>query len=153
MAGLQSLLEDYRNWASTQDWRYKKQLEQMFGGDPQLMEDFERLSGVGPSNLGGISGSITHFPLKGLTPLLEKKLIVGKSRTPNEPIIVDFDKAGNMYIADGNHRYYEAMDKGLSTIAGYYAPKAGRRLTLKEEIRMAPEYNSQLFDVGPRRQK
>lgn len=73
MAGLQSLLEDYRNWASAQDWKYKKQLEQMFGGDPSLMEDFERMSGVGPSNLGGMIGAI-NIPKQSLAGLRGKIL-------------------------------------------------------------------------------
>jgi len=149
MAGLQSLLEDYHNWSSTQDWKYKKQLEEMFGGDPRLMEDFEMLSGVGPSNLGGMVGSITHFPLKGLRPLLEQHMVTGKSMTPNAPILVSYDKAGNPYIADGTHRYYEALNKGLNTIPGYFEPRVGRRLSIKEAMELAPSYNEALFDVKP----
>lgn len=66
MAGLQNLLEDYRNWTGLQDWKYKKQLEQMFGGDPELQEDFEKLSsGFGPSNIGsglsGLAGAIKTY--------------------------------------------------------------------------------------------
>lgn len=66
MAGLQNLLEDYRNWTGLQDWKYKKQLEQMFGGDPESQEDFEKLSsGFGPSNIGsglsGLAGAIKTY--------------------------------------------------------------------------------------------
>jgi len=54
MAGLQNLLEDYRNWSGLQDWKYKKQLEQMFGGDPQQLAEFEKWSsGFSPGNIGG----------------------------------------------------------------------------------------------------
>jgi hypothetical protein len=64
--GLQNLLEDYRNWTKTQEWKNKKQEEQLFGGDPQLQEDFDKLSsGFGPSNLGGglsgLAGAIKTY--------------------------------------------------------------------------------------------
>lgn len=59
MAGLQSLLEDWRNWSSTQDWKYKKQLEDMFGGNYALAEDVTKLGGgFNPSNIGGMVGAI-----------------------------------------------------------------------------------------------
>lgn len=52
--GLQNLLEDYRNWVKTQEWKNKKQDERLFGGDPGLQEEFEKWSGgFSPSNLGG----------------------------------------------------------------------------------------------------
>jgi hypothetical protein len=52
--GLQNLLEDYRNWVKTQEWKNKKQDERLFGGDPVLQEEFEKWSGgFSPSNLGG----------------------------------------------------------------------------------------------------
>lgn len=153
MAGLQSLLEDWRNWSSTQDWKYKKQLEEMFGGDPSLMQDFEGLAGMGTGGLSGIAGSLTRFPLDKLQPLLRRELISGKSMTPDAPILVDYDKAGNLYITDGTHRYYEALDKGLSSLLGYYSPRTGKSLSIKQEMELAPKYNQELFDVGPRLKK
>lgn len=66
MAGLQSLLEDYRNWNKTQDWKLQKQREEMFGGDYQLAEDIEKWGGgFNPSNIGqglaGFAGAIKAY--------------------------------------------------------------------------------------------
>jgi hypothetical protein len=66
MAGLQSLLEDYRNWTKTQDWKLQKQREEMFGGDYELAEDIEGWGGgFNPSNIGsglsGLAGAIKTY--------------------------------------------------------------------------------------------
>lgn len=66
MAGLQNLLEDYRNWTKTQDWKLQKQREEMFGGDYQLAEDIEGWGGgFNPSNIGaglsGLAGAIKTY--------------------------------------------------------------------------------------------
>ena len=60
MAGLQSLLEDYKNWSALQDWKLQKQREEMFGGDYKLAEDVGKWGGgFNPSNLSGFAGVIT----------------------------------------------------------------------------------------------
>lgn len=69
MASIQSLLEDYRNWIKTQEWKNKKQDERLFGGDPVLQEEFEKWSGgFSPSNLGsglsGLAGAIGRSTVK-----------------------------------------------------------------------------------------
>lgn len=59
MAGLQSLLEDYRNWNRLQDWKWKKGNEEMFNGNYELAEDIDKWGGgFNPSNIGGIIGAI-----------------------------------------------------------------------------------------------
>jgi len=135
MPNLSSLLNWPKNVTPQQRLSAAEYATSMFGG-------------IGP---GILAGTITNFPIKGLRPLLDEGLITGKSQTPNAPILVDYDRFGNMYIADGTHRYYEALKKGLETIPGYFVPKTGKRLTIKEMIELAPEYNKQLFEVGPRR--
>ena len=48
------------------------------------------------------------------------------------PIIIGRNKDGSQYIADGNHRYWDAMDRGDSTIMGHMQPEGN--LTLSRQI-------------------
>ena len=61
MAGLQDLLEAYKNYRGTQEWKLGKQEEQMLGGDPQAMDLWEKLQGFGPADMGGIAGAIKTY--------------------------------------------------------------------------------------------
>lgn len=61
MAGLQNLLEAYRNYRGVQEWKLGKQEEQMLGGDPQAMGLWEKLQGFGPADMGGIAGAIKTY--------------------------------------------------------------------------------------------
>lgn len=56
MPSLSNLLEDYRNWRGRTEWRNKKGEEEFFGGDPVAQEQYEKLSGFGTADLGGLSG-------------------------------------------------------------------------------------------------
>ena len=56
MPSLADLLENYRNWKGRQDWQSGKEMQDYFGGDPVAQEQFDRLSGFGTADLGGLSG-------------------------------------------------------------------------------------------------
>lgn len=56
MPSLADLLENYRNWKGRQDWQSGKEMQDYFGGDPLAQEQFEKLSGFGTADLGGLSG-------------------------------------------------------------------------------------------------
>jgi len=56
MPSLANLLENYRNWKGRQDWQSGKEMQDYFGGDPVAQEQFDRLSGFGTADLGGLSG-------------------------------------------------------------------------------------------------
>lgn len=56
MPSLADLLENYRNWKGRQDWQSGKEMQDYFGGDPVAQEQFEKLSGFGTADLGGLSG-------------------------------------------------------------------------------------------------
>lgn len=72
MPSLADLLENYRNWKGRQDWQSGKEMQDYFGGDPVAQEQFDRLSGFGTADLGGLSGlagaikSSHGLPLKAL---------------------------------------------------------------------------------------
>lgn len=89
MAGLQSLLEDYRNWNKTQDWKLQKQREEMFGGDYQLAEDIEKWGGgFGPSNigagLGGLAGIVSKEGLEqALSPVRARGIEIEAAANPS----------------------------------------------------------------------
>lgn len=79
MTGLQSLLEDYRNWTKTQDWKLQKQREEMFGGDYELAEGIDKWGGgFNPSNIGsglsGLAGAINTYHGNPRAELFEKFL-------------------------------------------------------------------------------
>lgn len=83
MAGLQSLLEDYRNWTKTQDWKLQKQREEMFGGDYELAEDIEGWGGgFNPSNIGsGLSGLAGAIKTYHMTPHTFDQFDLKKAKT------------------------------------------------------------------------
>ena len=56
MPSLADLLENYRNWKGRQDWQSGNEMKDYFGGDPVAQEQFEKLSGFGTADLGGLSG-------------------------------------------------------------------------------------------------
>lgn len=75
MAGLQSLLEDWRNWSQLQDWKLHKQREEMFGGDYELAEDVGKWGGgFNPSSLGGGIAAAINIPKQSLAGLKGKIL-------------------------------------------------------------------------------
>ncbi len=104
--------------------------------------------GEGSSNL---YPHATDFNIDDLKPLISDSLRVNKSQTSG-PILVSKGADGKLTIMDGSHRYWEAKDRGERTVQGYFDPAddATSRMTLKQSIQAAPEYNrSTLRDISP----
>ena len=124
MASLQSLLEDYRNWIKTQEWKNKKQDERLFGGDPVLQEEFEKWSGgFSPSNLGG--------GLSGLAGAIK-----ASHGGPHAFTKFDFSKIGSGEGAQayGHGGYFaQGFDSPVAKqyqkdLSGFYEPFLGERV-------------------------
>lgn len=118
MAGLQDLIEAYRNYRGTQEWKLGKQEEQMLGGDPQAMGLWEKLQGFGPADMGGIAGAIKAYH-------------GSPNPTPFTKFHKDFIGAGEgtqyqgygHYLAErpGTSKYYTEMDGPMFKTPQYNA--------------------------------
>ncbi len=86
------------------------------------------------------------FKLSELEPLLSKENITGKSKTPNQPILVGTHPNGKLYVSDGSHRYHEAVARGETTIKGYHEPKTNKHLSVKQAYKLASETNESIME-------
>lgn len=70
MASLASLMEDFRNWRGTEDWKLKKLQDMLGNEDPANIELNEKLMGVGtadiPMTAGGLAGMVSKPTLESL---------------------------------------------------------------------------------------
>jgi len=86
MPSLASLMEDYRNWRSRQDWEQGKGWQDFFGGDSEMQERAERFGGFGTGShgVGGLAGIVSREGLDNiLSQIASKGIDIEASANPS----------------------------------------------------------------------
>ena len=64
MASLASLMEDFRNWRGTEDWKLKKLQDMLGNEDPENIALNEKLMGVGTADMPGAATGLSGLAAK-----------------------------------------------------------------------------------------